>query len=124
VILIAATDGHWTKDERISFYLSGLIAVDPDTGAEMDASGGQRKRGRGRRYSVSLPTGETRMGYLGTNNPRPIPVKRRAFSVTAYTEADAIERANKALTRFLSKQPVWSLEEWNWVFNPPAPETK
>ena len=115
--LISTTDERWTQDQRIEFYLSGLIAIDPDTGAEMDASGGRRKSGRGRRYSVSLPTGETRLGYLGTNNPRSVPVKRRAFSVTAHTERDAIERANKALARFLSKGPTWSDQDWNWVFS-------
>jgi hypothetical protein len=28
----------------------------------------------------------------------------------------AIEQANKALTRFLGKNPHWSDEQWNWVF--------
>ena len=55
------------------------------------------------------------MGYLNTNNPRPIPVKRKAFTITARSDADAIERANKALTRFLGKHPQWSIEDWNWT---------
>lgn len=115
-MLISTTDPRWTKDDRIGFYLSALIATDPDTGAEMDASGGRRKAGRGTRYTVRVPSGEMQMGYRGTDNPRLIPVKRKAFTVTAHSEVEAIERANKALTRFLGKQPQWSIEDWNWTF--------
>ncbi len=114
------SDDCWTKDQRVEMFLRGLVAADPDSGAEMDASGGRRRLGRGRRYSCSIPTGETQLGYLNTNNPRPIPVKRRAFSVTAHSETEAVERANKALVRFLSKNPVWSGTEYNWTFQKEA----
>ncbi len=119
--LISTADAQWTQVEQIGFLLDGLIATDPDTGAEMYASNGRRKAGRGTRYTCRVPSGETRMGYQGTNNPRPIPVKRKAFTVTAHTEADAIDRANRALTRFLAKSPQWSATEYNWTFQKGAP---
>lgn len=119
-MLISTTDERWSQAERIDFYLQDVRAIDPDTGAELYASYGRRKSGRGTRYICRVPTGVTRMGYLGTKNPRPIPVKHKAFTVTAHTEQDAIERANKALTRFLKKNPVWSDTEYNWVFQAKA----
>ncbi len=115
-MLISTADARWTKEERIAFFLSDLIAIDTDTGAEMYASNGRRKSGRGIRYTCRVPSGETRMGYQGTDNPRPIPVKRSAFTVTAYSETAAIERANKALARFLAKSPQWSATEYDWTF--------
>jgi hypothetical protein len=110
------TDDCWTQDQRVEMFLSGLTASDPDTGAELSASNGRRKSGRGTRYTCRVPNGETRLGYLGTNNPRPIPCRATAFSVTAHTEAEAIERANKALTRFLAKRPAWDAASYTWVF--------
>lgn len=115
-MLISTTDPRWTQDQRIHFYLDGLTATDPDTGAELYASNGRRKSGRGTKYTCRIPNGETRMGYLGTDNPRPIPVKAIAFSVSAHSAAEAIERANKTLARFLSKSPVWHAESYSWTF--------
>ncbi len=115
-MLISNTDERWTQEQRIHFYLDGSVANDPVTGAELSASNGRRKAGRGTKYTCRVPNGETRMGYLATDNPRPIPVKRVAFSVSAHTAAEAIERANKALTRFLSKSPVWHAESYAWTF--------
>lgn len=116
-MLISTTDARWSPDERIAFYLSDIRAIDPETGAELYASSGRRKSGRGTRYACHVPTGETRIGYRGTNNPRTIPVKRKAFTVTAHSDASAIEQANKALARFLRKGPRWSDEHWNWIYS-------
>src|SRR6476660_8664223 len=110
--LIDTADARWTQDERIGFYLRDIVAIDPETGAELYASYGRRKSGRGTRYTCMLPTGEMLILYPTTRRPE----RRKAFTVTATSAAQAIERANKALTRFLSKSPRWSADEWNWVF--------
>jgi len=116
-MLVSTTSECWTQDERIGFYLRGLVAFDPATGAELDASNGRRKSGRGRRYTCRVRTGET--VWRETNKGRcEFPEKRTAFTVTAHTEAEAIERANKALTRFLNKRPVWHAESYTWTFEP------
>jgi len=119
-MLISTIDERWSKAERIDFYLSDIRAIDLDSGAVLYASYGRRKSGRGTRYACHVPTGETRMGYRGTSNPRPVPVKRKAFTVTAHSEGAAIEQANKALARFLSKGPRWSDEAFNWTFQKEA----
>ena len=82
--------------------LSGQTAIDPETGAELYASHGRRMNGRGTRYTCRVQTSES--------------VLRKAFTVTARSDCLAIEQANKALARFLSKSPVWSDEQGNWVF--------
>jgi hypothetical protein len=119
-MLISTTDERWSQGEKIDFYLQGVCAIDPDTGAEMYASDGRRKAGRGTRYICRVPTGETRMGYLGSGNPRPVAIKRKAFTVTAHSDRLAIEQANKALARFLGKNPRWDDQAWNWVFDQPS----
>jgi hypothetical protein len=119
-MLISTLDERWSQDERVAFWLRGIDAIDPDTRTELYASDGRRKTGRGTRYICRVPTGETRMGYLGTDNPRHVPVLRKAFTVTAHSEAEAIERANKALVRFLGKKPRWNDQAWNWVFDQPS----
>ena len=114
-MLISTTDERWSQGERIDFYLQGICAIDPDTGAEVYASSGRRKSGRGTRYICRVQTGE--MQTRDTNKgPRAFPVLHKAFTVTAQSDRLAIEQANKALARFLSKKPVWSVEDWNWIF--------
>jgi hypothetical protein len=111
--LISTTDERWSQGERIDFFLQDVCAIDPDTGAELYASYGRRKSGRGTRYTCTFPTGETRQ--VGGRRVV-VAVKRKAFTVTAQSDRLAIEQANKALARFLSKNPVWSVDDWNWVF--------
>jgi hypothetical protein len=114
-MLISTSDERWSQGERIDFYLAGLTAIDPETGAELYASDGRRKSGRGTRYTCRVQTGETQR--RDTNKgPRDFPVLRKAFTVTAQSDRLAIEQANKALARFLSKSPRWSDEQWNWIF--------
>lgn len=112
-MLISTTDERWSQGERIDFYLQDVRAIDLDTGAELYASSGRRKSGRGTRYTCTFPTGETR---IAGGRRVVVAVKRKAFTVTAQSDRLAIEQANKALTRFLSKKPVWSIEDWNWTF--------
>ncbi len=113
--LISTTDERWSQGERIDFFLQALTAIDSDTGAELYASNGRRAAGRGTRYTCRVQTGEMRR--QDTNKgPRAFPVLRKAFTVTAHSDRLAIEQANKALARFLSKGPQWSDEAWSWVF--------
>lgn len=119
-MLIATNDQRWSDGERIDFYLSGLTAIDPDTGAEMYASNGRRKSGRGTRYICRVQTGETVLQETN-KGPRYFPVYQKAFTVTAQNDRLAIEQANKALARFLGKSPRWSDEEWKWVFEQARP---
>ena len=114
-MLISTTDTRWSQGERIDFYLAGLTAIDPDTGSELYASNGRSKAGRGTKYTCRVQTGETET--RDTNKgPRSFRCKAKAFSVTAHSDRLAIERANKALARFLSKSPVWHAESYTWMF--------
>lgn len=115
--LISTTDERWSCDQRIDFYLKGLTAIDPDTGAELDASNGRRRSGRGTRYTCTFPTGETR---AAGGRRVIVAVKRKAFTVTAQSDRLAIEQANKALARFLARNPQWSVEDGNWTFQKEA----
>lgn len=108
-MLISTTDQErFTQEQRIDFFLSGAAAYDPDTGADLSKSGGRRRAGRKARYVCRFPSGET----LQDGSP----LKRRAFTVTAHSEAEAIERANKALARFMGKRPRWDDTQYNWTF--------
>jgi hypothetical protein len=115
-MLISTTDEQFTKEQRIDFFLRGTDAFDPETGAELEKSGGRRKGGRGARYICRVPSGETLAGGD--------PLKRRAFTVTAHSEQEAIERANKALARFVGKGPRWDDERYEWVFAQPTQENQ
>lgn len=115
--LISTIDERWSQGERIDFYLQDVRAIDPDTGAELYASYGRRIGGHGTRYTCTFPTGETR---AAGGRRVIVAVKRKAFTVTAQSDRLAIEQANKALTRFLKKNPQWSIEDWNWVFQKEA----
>ena len=117
--LISTTDEHWSKGEQIDFYLKDVLAIDPDTGAQLYASYGRRVSGRGTRYTCYVQTGES-VRRKTNKGPRSFPVLRKAFTVTAHSDRLAIEQANKALARFLSKSPVWSDAEWNWTFQKQA----
>lgn len=113
--LISTADERWSQGEKIDFFLSALTAIDPNTGAELYASNGRRRYGRGTRYTCRVQTGET-IQRDTNKGPRAFPVLRKAFTVTAQSENEAIERANKALARFLSKGPKWDDAEYDWTF--------
>jgi len=116
-MLFSTTDPRWTQNERVGYYLRDITAVDPESGAELYPSYGRRKSGRGTRYTCTVPTGETRTQYLNSGTVHS-PVRHKAFTVTAYDESAAIEQANKALARFLSKAPRWDDTIYNWAFGP------
>ena len=113
--LISTSDARWSQGERIDFYLAGLTAIDPDTGAELYASNGRRKAGRGTKYTCRVQTGETELRETN-KGPRTVQRMSAAFSVSAKSEREAIERANKALARFFGKGPIWHRESYSWTF--------
>ena len=91
--------------ERLGFLLHGIVAYCPDTRAQLRRSGGRRKTGRPARYSVSLPDGTFHTEYwqsaVTADNPKgavQVAGYRKAFGLSAPTDAEAIAKANKRLS--------------------------
>lgn len=74
----------------IRWSFSETIAECPETGARLKGSNGRRKAGGARRYYVTMPR---------TLLPAGLFDQERAFGLTAHTEQEAIEKANKRLVK-------------------------
>lgn len=74
----------------IRWSFTETIAECPETGARLKGSNGSRRAGAARRYYVTMPR-----SYLpaGLFDQEPV------FGLTARTEQEAIEKANKRLAR-------------------------
>lgn len=70
------------------WYFSEPIAECPETGTRLQANDGRRKAGRPRRYYVTSPRTLLPAGLFDQD---------RVFGLTAHTDSEAIEKANKRL---------------------------
>lgn len=80
--------------DRIVRYglFAGVVAVDDDTGCRLEVGAGRRRAGRPRRYylrapRVLLPAGSYDLTQIAT--------------LTAYSDDEAIDKANKRLRKLL-----------------------
>lgn len=72
------------------WMFTDVIAECPETGAQLKIGNGRRKAGRPRRYYISRPS---TLLPAGTYSQVPL------CTVTAFTDADAIDKANKRLAK-------------------------
>lgn len=70
------------------------IAQDPDTGASLHVGEGRRRAGRPRRYFIKVPRVLLPAGLFD---------QEQIGTVTAYYDEEAIEKANKRLTKCSKK---------------------
>lgn len=78
----------------VRYSMSGIIAVDPETGAQIRIGNGRRRAGRPRRYFVYLPTELLPGGHYE---------QRQAGTVTAYYDDDAIAAVNARMPKLAAK---------------------
>lgn len=90
------------KMEQFDYVFRGIIAVDKETRAHLKPTRGRSKAGRPHKYFVSAPCGQFYTGYfqrsVSPENPsgaEQVESYRTVCTLTAYTDREAIEKANQ-----------------------------
>lgn len=109
-ILHLPQETDYDKAVILGYSLKNIIAIDLETQAELHVSHARRKHGRPSRYFVIAPNGGLHIHYFKTavtpDNPRGKSVNKdysRVFTLTAFDDDEAIEKANKMLPAKYSK---------------------
>ena len=95
---------------RFDYWFQGYVAVDPETQAHLQATRGRSKAGRPHKYWVAAPDGTTyaswAKAFVTAENPKGEYQKTsysRVFTLTAYSDQEAIEKANKMFPKKFEK---------------------
>jgi hypothetical protein len=93
------------KMEQFDYAFRGIIAVDLKTRAHLKPTRGRSKAGRPRKYFVSAPDGMFYTSFfqraVSPENPtgaEQVESYSTVFTLTAYSDQEAIEKANKMFT--------------------------
>ena len=90
----------------LGYLLKNIVAIDLEIQAELHVSHARRKLGRPSRYFVMAPDGGTYIHYFRREatpeNPRGANSHKsygRVMSVTAFSDSEAVEKANKLMPK-------------------------
>ena len=96
------------KSALMDYWFRGVVAVDPETGAELLKSRASRRTGKPRTYGVWAWNGTTYIHYFYNyatkqREPSISKPKDQVFGLTAFSDTQAIEKSNKRLDKAMKK---------------------